>query len=306
MFNSTSLTLIGTFGAISCGTYLLLYLLDPYRWAVRQRISQLQASGPSGNGGQESTSTREAWWQSLTDRVATSTSDRASVSDRLSKAGIYSPTAVKHYFAIKFLATLTPVVLGGLAIPLTGYRWELCLAVGTVAGSVGALLPSGWLSRRIVHRHQMLRRSLPDFLDLMIVCLEGGLSLQDTLRRVTHELQIVHPELADELAIVQRDVELGATIDQALRRFASRSGYDGVRTLSTFVRETQRFGTNLSEALRSHADLLRSQREQAAEEKAQKASVKILLPTLLLILPAVFVVLVGPAVIQIQQAFSGN
>jgi Flp pilus assembly CpaF family ATPase len=98
---------------------------------------------------------------------------------------------------------------------------------------------------------------------------------------------------------IQRDVELGATVDQALRRFELRSDYDGVRTLSSFVRESQKFGTQLTEALRLHADMLRLEREEAAEEKAQKAAVAILLPTLLLIFPAVFVVLVGPALIQI-------
>jgi tight adherence protein C len=91
-----------------------------------------------------------------------------------------------------------------------------------------------------------------------------------------------------------------------LKRFATRTQYEGVRTLCTFVREAQRFGTNLSQALRLHSDMLRSQREQAAEEMAQKAAVKILLPTLLLIFPAIFVVLVGPALIQIQEAFAAR
>jgi tight adherence protein C len=108
----------------------------------------------------------------------------------------------------------------------------------------------------------------------------------------------------EELSIVQRDIELGATVDQALKRFASRSAYEGVRSLSTFIREAQKFGTNITDALRNHADVLRTQREQAAEECAQKASVKILLPTMLLIFPAIFVVLVGPAAMQIYQAFS--
>jgi tight adherence protein C len=140
----------------------------------------------------------------------------------------------------------------------------------------------------------------------MIVCLEGGLSLQETIRRVSDELRLAHPALASELGFVQRDIELGATVDQALKRFATRTDYEAVRTLSTFIREAQRFGTNITDALRSHADMLRSQREQAAEESAQKASVKILIPTLLLIFPATFVVIVGPAVIQIHEAFAAK
>jgi tight adherence protein C len=123
---------------------------------------------------------------------------------------------------------------------------------------------------------------------------------------VSDELRLAHPALASELGFVQRDIELGATVDQALKRFATRTDYEAVRTLSTFIREAQRFGTNITDALRSHADMLRSQREQAAEESAQKASVKILIPTLLLIFPATFVVIVGPAVIQIHEAFAAK
>jgi len=152
----------------------------------------------------------------------------------------------------------------------------------------------------------MLSRTLPDLLDLMIVCLEGGLSLQATFHRVTEEVNLSHGQLAQELLIVQGDIDLGATIDQALKRFAQRTQYEGVKSLHAFVREAQRFGTNISEALQSHADMLRVQRQQSLEEQAQKAAVTMLLPTLLLILPAVFVVLVGPAVIEIQLAFAGK
>jgi len=97
-----------------------------------------------------------------------------------------------------------------------------------------------------------------------------------------------------------------SSVDQALKRFSARTDFEGVRTLSTFIRESQKFGTQITEALRNHADMLRSQREQSAEETAQKAAVKILIPTLLLIFPAIFVVLVGPAVIQIQEAFASQ
>jgi tight adherence protein C len=200
------------------------------------------------------------------------------------------------------LTAVPPIV--ALAAGLTGLiRMELALLAGCILGGMGTVLPGLWLDRVAARRHIKLRTALPDFLDLMIVCLEGGLSLQETIRRVSDELRLAHPELAVELGIVQRDIELGATVDQALKRFAARSDYEGVRSLSTFIRETQRFGTNITEALRSHADVLRNQREQAAEECAQKASVKILLPTLLLIFPAIFVVLVGPAAVQIYQAF---
>lgn len=225
---------------------------------------------------------------------------------RLSKAGIYGPSAPSTFVGVQTMLIAFPLAAGLCGV--VGFHWPLGYTAAFTIGAAatGWLAPRLWLDSAVKHRHLVLRRSLPDFLDLMIVCLQGGLSVQETIRRVSDEFRLAHPELAGELLIVQRDIELGATVEQALRRFAIRSDYDGVRTLSSFVRESQKFGTQLTEALRLHAEMLRLQREEAAEERAQKAAVMILLPTLLLIFPAVFVVLVGPALIQIQEAFAAK
>jgi tight adherence protein C len=231
---------------------------------------------------------------------------RLRLQQRLARAGIYEPAAATRFFVARVVMMSG---LGGAAIAagMIGYLSTNMTILGAcVLAGFGSLVPSFWLDRAIARHHLLLQKSLPDFLDLMTVCLEGGLSLQETIRRVSDELRLAHPALASELGIVQRDIELGATIDQALKRFGTRTDYEGVRTLSTFIREAQRFGTNITDALRSHADMLRSQREQAAEENAQKAAVKILLPTLLLIFPAIFVVVVGPAIIQVHEAFAAK
>jgi tight adherence protein C len=231
-------------------------------------------------------------------------SNRLLLQQRLSKAGIYDLAMTSKFLAAKLLMIVVPLAIS-LVIALTSpLRFDVVLLSGCMLSALGAILPGLWLDRQVAQRHRMLRRSLPDFLDLMIVCLEGGLSIQESVRRVGDELQLAHPSLATELSIVQRDIEFGSSVAQALKRFAIRTQYEAVRRLASFVREAQRFGTNLSQALRLHSDMLRMQREQAAEEAAQKAAVKILLPTLLLIFPAIFVVLVGPALIQIQEAFA--
>jgi tight adherence protein C len=219
-------------------------------------------------------------------------------------AGMYGPTVLSTYFGVKLAFMILPLVIAlvawqfHLVAPLIGILY------GCIAGLAGMILPSFWLDHQIRRRHRTFRQSLPDMLDVMTVCLEGGLSVQSTIQRVADELQFAHPVLAGELGIVQRETELGVPIDHALRHLADRTGYEGVRPLSTFIREAQRHGSDLAEALRIHADMLRTQRESDAEEAAQKAAVKILLPTLLLILPAVFVVLAGPAAIRVQEAFS--
>ena len=305
--------LAGVFGAVLCGGYVLTLLCNRYQTQLDARLREGPGHKNAGlPGGKPSASysrrTAERNAATLPKKANRWTSDsdeaRKRIQARLVQAGIYNPTALFSFFLMRSALTILPPLLGLLAGWSGLLNIRLGLLWGATAGGWGMVLPSLWLESRIRHRHCVLRQSLADFLDLMIVCLESGLSLQSTIQRVSDELRIAHPALAEELNIVQRDINLGATVDAALRRFADRSGYEGIRSLATFVREAQRFGTQLTEALRLHADMLRSQRENAAEETAQKAAVKILIPTLLLILPAVFLVLAGPAAIQIQQAFA--
>jgi tight adherence protein C len=299
------------FSVVAAGTYALLALCDPYWMRVRSRVSQLDVLGGPGSRvisehERKDVGTKSRMFSELRRLNPYQAAERSRIQQRLAKAGIYNPAAISRYVAAKLLLTL---VSSGIAIGVgaTGYLpMRMAIVAACVLAGFGFLVPSLWLDRATSRHHLLLQRSLPDFLDLMIVCLEGGLSLQETIRRVSDELRLAHPALASELGFVQRDIELGATVDQALKRFATRTDYEAVRTLSTFIREAQRFGTNITDALRSHADMLRSQREQMAEESAQKASVKILIPTLLLIFPATFVVIVGPAVIQIHDAFAAK
>lgn len=304
MISHPAVVIACTFGVIAFGAYGIAALIDPY-WATMRR--RVRAIADADDDGAEATAPPvTSLLRRMVDSAVDQDFDRKHIVARFAKAGIYRAAAVNWYFGVKLALAVLPLSIGIAAFSAGLLSWETAIISALIASSIGSLSPSLWLDQAVHARRRNLQRALPDFLDLMIVCLQGGMSMAESLRRVADELTIAHPDLAFELSIVQRDVELGSTIDQALRRFAQRADFEGVRTLSTFVRESQRFGTRLAEALRGHAEMLRSQREQAAEETAQKASVKILLPTLLLILPAVFVVLVGPAVIQIQQAFSGR
>jgi tight adherence protein C len=301
---------IGTLGVVLCVGYVVLQYADRYRSAVDARLRGLAWGGASpldgnqGALGSESKKRPVHWRTTLNRLVPANDGDRRRHQVRMVMAGMYGPTALSTFFGAKLALMLVPTPIGLLAsqfdlvTPLAG------LLYGCIAGLFGMVVPSLWLDYRIRNRHRVLRRSLPDMLDVMTVCLEGGLSIQSTIQRVADELQFVHPALAKELRIVQREMELGVSIDAALRHLADRTGYEGVRPLAAFIREAQRHGSDLAEALRIHADMLRSQRESEAEEAAQRAAVKILIPTLLLILPAVFVVLAGPAAIRVQEAFS--
>jgi len=296
---------IAIFLIISAAIYIGFVVFDPYSVRVRRRLSNLHgsdnesfAAGDSVGG--ETAGRIATWLQAI---LPHGEGSRQRLESKMAQAGIYNLNAVSNFRLAKVVCAMAMGSVGLVLAFMGLFPIVFSVPFTITLFAVGAMLPNLRLDRAIARRKLQLQISLPDFLDLTIVCLGGGMSLQETIRRVSDELRLAHPVLAAELTIVRRDVELGATIDQALRRFAKRSNYDGIRTLSTFIREAQKFGTQIDEALRSHADMMRTRREQMAEERSQKASVQILLPTLLLIFPATFVVLVAPAVIQLQALF---
>jgi tight adherence protein C len=142
-------------------------------------------------------------------------------------------------------------------------------------------------------------------MDVLIICLEGGLSFQAGLKRVAHEIASAHPLLGGELRIVDREIQLGRSPGEALTHFAERTGLDEVASMATVVGQSERFGASLVKSLKAHSDTLRERRKQMAEERAQKAATKMLFPTLLCIFPAVFVILLAPAVFQTMAALGG-
>ncbi|CAE7505023.1 unnamed protein product, partial [Symbiodinium sp. CCMP2456] len=227
------------FAVVSAIIYALFAYFDPYWVSVRGRLDQFDNAKDSPKrrlaGGSNKTAPTSGWFTLPTVSLFRG-GDRSHLTQRLAYAGVYQPQAVARYFSISLLTLSAPMLIC-LTLTLAGLlRWDYAMLFACIGGLTGALAPRLWLDRAIKKRHLQFRRSLPDFLDLMTVCLEGGLSLQETIRRVSDELQLAHSALAAELAVVQRDVELGATVDQALKRFAARSGYEGVRSLSTFIR----------------------------------------------------------------------
>jgi tight adherence protein C len=230
--------------------------------------------------------------------------ERSRLEARLIQAGIYAPWATSVFIFFKLTLIVSPPLLALMLAELGLVNPQRALFCGGAAGGLGLLLPSLWLQRQKNRRQAVLSRSLPDFLDLMVACVQSGLSLEAALQRVTDELALAYPLLSGEMAIVQRQIDMGATPDLALRGFAERSALAALYSLSTLIEQARRFGTSIVDALRAQAEMLRYQREQRAEELAQKASVKILFPTLLCIFPTIFVVLVGPAALQLYEKFA--
>jgi tight adherence protein C len=229
---------------------------------------------------------------------------RAQLQLRLTRAGLYRPGDLRLFLGLKLLlggglllAVLIVYLLGMLSVKQTLLGVMLAVCTGVIA-------PGLWVERRTRRRQAELRRALPDALDMLVLCAEGGISMAGAVQRVAGELQVVHPLLGSELNIIQREMQMGLSAGDAMKKFADRCGLDEVRDLAAVLLQSERYGAGVVKALRIHADTARQERQQRAEEMAQKATVKILFPMLLCIFPAIFIVILGPAAYQIAGMLS--
>jgi tight adherence protein C len=223
--------------------------------------------------------------------------------DRLMQAGLYRAYSPATFAIVRVVLALCPL---GLAL-IAGLSGQapllLSLILGAVVAGLGTLAPSFWLDHLKSARQKKLRRALPDALDVIVVCLEGGLSLTGAFTRVAQELIGAHPLLAMELRIVQREVQMGRSTGEALRAFAKRFDLEELRSLAGVITQAEKFGTSVVRALGVYAESMRLRRHQKAEELAHQATIKMIFPTLLCIFPAIFVVILGPAAIRIYDTF---
>ena len=239
-------------------------------------------------------------------RRARSESPKPTLRDRLVQAGLYRAYSPATFAVVRVLLAVIPLGVGVAAGVLGVTSMMVGCAAGALAAAIGTLSPTFWLDYMKSNRQKQLRRSLPDALDVIVVCLEGGLSLTGAFTRVAQELGTVHVLLAAELRIVQREVQMGRTTGEALRNLAMRFDLEELRSLAAVISQAERFGTSVVKALTVYAETMRIRRHQRAEELAHQATVKMIFPTLLCIFPAIFVVLLGPAVVRIYHAFQGG
>jgi tight adherence protein C len=217
---------------------------------------------------------------------------------RLATAGYTSATAVVVYS----LATLvTPVVFALAALSFIGVAKGLIFAL--IAGAIGYLAPGLVLGRLIERRKREIRNGLPDALDLFIICVEAGSGLDQAIVKASDELGLSHPALASELQMITTEIRAGKPRMEAFRNFAARTKVDDVQSLVAMLVQTDKFGTSVAQALRTHAETLRTKRRQNAEERAAKVGVKLVFPLVLFLFPALYVVILGPAVISFVRVF---
>jgi tight adherence protein C len=167
----------------------------------------------------------------------------------------------------------------------------------------GFFIPRFLLKRKLQERQRSIRLGLPDGLDLTVICVEAGLSLDQAMMRVGQDLSHAHPELSAEFYLFDLETRAGKPRVEALRNLAERTGVDDIRSLVATLIQTDRFGTSVAQALRVHSDSLRTERRQRAEEQAAKTTVKMIIPLVLFVMPSLIFVTVGPAVIQLMHIF---
>lgn len=229
---------------------------------------------------------------------------RRQLADRLIQAGLYKRSSVPVYIVTRAFFIVAPVSIGFGAHTVGLLTLNQGLIAGIAAGLAGTIAPGFWLDHQRKQRQTNIRRALPDALDIIVVCVEGGLSLPAAFAKVSSELQTAHPMLASEMLIVQREIQMGQSTGEALKNFANRFDLEELRGLASVVLQAEKFGASIVKALRVHADSLREKRQLKAEELAAQAAVKLLIPTLICIFPALFVVILGPAAFDIYQLFS--
>ena len=173
------------------------------------------------------------------------------------------------------------------------------------AAAAGWIAPSFYVGNRVKSRQREVSHALPDALDMLVVCVEAGLGLNQALVRVSEEIDRVSPVLSEQLVIVNLEIRAGTARDEALRRMADRTGVPEVSSLVSMLIQTDRFGTSVAHTLRVQSNSLRTKRRQRAEEAAAKTAIKLVFPLVFFIFPALFVVILAPAVIQIFEALGG-
>lgn len=293
-------TLVAGFLAVALlagyGATSILAALSPERRRLRQLAT---AGGPGENfdNGLSLVDNIDPRFKNLPG-IPKSPKEMGRLRRRLATAGYTSPSAVVLYT----LANLaTPVVFGLVAVTALGVSKGWLFALFAVA--VGYLLPGVVLSRKIERRKREIREGLPDALDLFIVCVEAGCGLDQAVVKASDELGLSYPALAYELRLITTEIRAGKPRVEAFKNFAARTKVDDVQSLVALLVQTDKFGTSLAQALRTHADTSRTKRRQDAEERAGKLGVKLVFPLVLFLFPALYIVILGPAVITFLRVF---
>jgi tight adherence protein C len=232
-------------------------------------------------------------------RMPASEAESATLRGDLIRAGFRSETAAPVFYGLRIVSTLIMLVVSLMLEPKMPPNPVMKMALLFSGCAAGWILPRFFLEKKVGKRQIIMRLSLPDALDLLVVSVEAGLGLDQAIQHVAKELAVSHPQLSEEMSLVTLEMRAGKRRSEALRNFAERTGESEIRKLVAILIQNDRFGTSMGEALRQHSDFLRTRRKQEAEERAGKVGVKLVFPIFFFILPSMLSVAAGPGILQI-------
>ncbi len=294
-----ALMLTTLFVAVASATGTLLwYFTEPD--LMKRRLSEVVTGTPAAPRVRESVISEGP--SQLARRVRSfvpkSPQDMSHIQRMLASAGYHGDWPAILFSGVQIAL---PIVVFVSIVATFGFGQPVLF--GAIAGALSYYVPVFWLGRRIDDRRREIRNGLPDATDLLIVCLEAGSGIDQAIARVAEELQIAYPSLARELELIGSETRAGKARMEAFKNFAERTKVDDARSLVAMLVQTDRFGTSIGQALRTHADSSRTKRRQRAEERAAKLGVKLLFPLVFCLFPAFFTVVLGPAMVQIYRQF---
>jgi tight adherence protein C len=240
-------------------------------------------------------------WRELVDRIGSSVpasaKDLPRLKRRMIQAGFRDPAAIRVFHGARAVLALAFGAAGLLAV----WQADVNILTAPAAAMTGYMIAGQYLVFRIARRKHAIERGLPNALDLMVVCVESGLGIDQTTIQVAKELHAAHPEICDEFAVMNLELRAGKRRAEALHNLADRTGVEDMKKLVAVLVQTDRFGTSIAQSLRGHADYLRTLARQRAEERASKLAVKLVFPIFFCVLPSLFVVTIGPVMTRLVR-----
>ncbi len=304
--------LIAGLAAVSIALVIVLVgqMIPTRSSSIGRRLAELNEMGSDAHGTllrrrrQERRQRWETVVEELGERMTNEAKEDGPTRKLLVQAGLRGARAFSLYQGIRLVLPIGLVALAIFVAPILGFSFARTLMATVWLAAMGWVGPVFYVRRRANARKKELQLALPDTLDLLVVCVEAGLGLNQAIVRVSEEIRHVSLVTSEEFALVNLEIRAGTSREDALRNLGERTGQEDLRSLVAMLIQTDRFGTSVAQALRVHSDTLRSKRKQRAEEAAAKTTIKMLFPLVFFIFPAIFVVILGPAGIQIMTFFA--
>jgi len=298
------LIVILTFTSLALGVMSLYWLFARPQGVVTARLESIDPSLTLIENNPVTTMA-ERVAEPLNRIVPLSAMEAAKLQKRLLQAGYRSPDAAMAFRAIQ----ISLIVAIPTLVISVGYLLERpansLIILSLLGAAIGFYLPRLILSSKIKQRQLRITWGLADTLDLMVVAVEAGLGLNAALNRVAEELKKTHPDLHYELELVNLEIRVGRSREEALRNLAGRTGVDDIRSFVALLVQADRYGASIAKAVRIFADSLRTKRRQKAEQASQKAALKLIFPLTIFLFPVIILIMLAPAAMNLLDLFSG-